>query len=217
MLPPRSNDLHVNYSNANSAAKAQLSSDAFWEKHMKMRKQRATNLFPLISTADRKNLIPVPECPPLMSAPHPPVLQHPPALWAQTTGADTCTTTGRKMLVDSILVCLWLVSEQWGSFLNHLSCWWNSWTATPDTEKGGKRPCRTTGILKLKWDSVKLKNTVIPLNHKETNATGLSQINMLHAIALATFHNHFFTNQAESVKCVYDIIGVILLPGENVH
>lgn len=37
-------------------------------------------------------------------------------------------TTGWKILVDSILVCLRLVSEQWGSFLNHLSCWWNSWT-----------------------------------------------------------------------------------------
>ena len=63
------------------------------------------------------------------------------------------------MLVDSILVCLWLVSEQWGSFLNHLSCWWNSWTPTPDTDQGGKRPCGTRS-LKLKWDSAKLKRTV---------------------------------------------------------
>lgn len=70
-------------------------------------------------------------------------------------------TTGWKMLVDSILVCLRLVSEQWGSFLNHLSCWWNSWTPTPDTDQGGRRPCRTTGKLRPKWDSAELKLTVI--------------------------------------------------------
>lgn len=66
-------------------------------------------------------------------------------------------TTGWKILVDSILVCLRLVSEQWGSFLNHLSCWRNSWTPTPDTDQGGRRPCGTTGNLKLKWDSAELK------------------------------------------------------------
>lgn len=80
---------------------------------------------------------------------------------AKTTGAGKMQTSGWKMLVDSILVRLPLVSEQWGRLLNHLSCRWNSWTPTPDTDQGGKRPLRTTRSLKRKWDSARLKLTVI--------------------------------------------------------
>lgn len=83
------------------------------------------------------------------------------ALRAKTTGAGKMKTTGWKMLVDSILVCLWLVNEQWGRFLNHLSCRWNSWTPTPDTDQGGKRLRGTTRSLNPKWDSARLKLTVI--------------------------------------------------------
>lgn len=85
----------------------------------------------------------------------------PVALWAKTTGAGKMQPTGWKMLVDSILVCLRLVSEQWGRFLDHLSCRWDSWTPTPDTDRGGKRPCGTTRSLEHKWDSARLKLTVI--------------------------------------------------------
>ena len=90
---------------------------------------------------------------------HPPPAS--PALRAKTTGAGKCKPLGGKCSLTAFwCVCDWSVNNE-GVSLNHLSCWWNSWTPTPDTDQGGKRPCGTTGNLKLKWDSVELKLTVI--------------------------------------------------------
>lgn len=86
---------------------------------------------------------------------------------AKTTGAGKMQTTGWKMLVDSILVCCdWSVNNEGGS--------WTTCRAdgtagqqTPDTDLGGKRLRGTTRSLKRKWDSARLKLTVISQTVRE--------------------------------------------------